>query len=182
MPDRSEYKVGVIVSLEELPKKGGKPLRACSVNIGDDANPITVVTSAANVRDNSRIVVAPVGSTVLDESGEEMEIKKTSVGGVMSEGMLCDSQMLGWKGGAHGVAATVPDSFELGSPPPSEKPRPKGAGGDSGGVGDLVELPGLFEKKVKLTKEQKKAAAEERKARLKAKKEAAKAAKEAGES
>ena len=104
MPDRSLYKVGVVKSIDELPKKGGKPLRACQVAIGDDET-ICVVTNAANVREDSRIVVAPVGSSVTDSSGEEMEIKKTSVGGVMSEGMFCDSQMLGWKGGAVGVAA-----------------------------------------------------------------------------
>ena len=178
MPDRSLYKVGVVQSIEELPKKGGKPLRACQVDVGGD-EPICVVTSAANVRENSRIVVAPVGSSVTDYSGEEMEIKKTSVGGVMSEGMFCDSQMLGWKGGAVGVAATVPESFAIGSAPPDEKPRPKGAGGSDGDAPPPADLPGLFEKKVKLSKEEKKKAAEERRAKLKAKK-AAKAAAEAG--
>ena len=177
MPDRSLYKVGVVKSIDELPKKGGKPLRACQVAIGDDET-ICVVTNAANVRENSRIVVAPVGSSVTDSSGEEMEIKKTSVGGVMSEGMFCDSQMLGWKGGAVGVAAVVPDSFAIGSAPPDEKPRPKGASGNDGDGLPPADLPGLFEKKVKLSKEEKKKAAEERKARLKAKK--AKAAAEAG--
>jgi len=171
------YKVGVVLSIEELPKKGGKPLRSCMVDVGDDG-PICVVTSAANVRDNSRVIVAPVGSLVLDNSGEEVEIKKTSVGGLMSEGMLCDSQMLGWKGGAVGVAATVPDSFAVGSAPPEEKPRPKGVGGTDGDGPPPADLPGLFEKKVKLSKEDKKKAAEERKARLKAKKAAKAAAKD----
>jgi len=169
MPDRSKYKVGVVLSIEELPKKGGKPLRSCKVDLGNET--ICVVTSAANVRDHSRIVVAPVGSSVLDDSGEEIEIKKTSVGGVMSEGMLCDSHMLGWKGGARGVAATVPESFALGSQPPDEKPRPKGVSGSDDGP-PPADLPGLFQKKVKLSKEEKKKAAEERKARLKAKKAA----------
>ena len=177
MPDRSLYKVGVVKSIDELPKKGGKPLRACQVDVGGD-DVICVVTNAANVRENSRIVVAPVGSSVTDSSGEEMEIKKTSVGGVMSEGMFCDSQMLGWKGGAVGVAAVVPETFAIGSAPPDEKPRPKGASGNDGDGLPPADLPGLFEKKVKLGKEEKKKAAEERKARLKAKK--AKAAAEAG--
>ena len=180
MPDRSKYKVGVVQSIEELPKKGGKPLRSCQVDVGSDDGPICVVTSAANVRDCSRIIVAPVGSSVLDDSGEEVEIKKTSVGGVMSEGMFCDSQMLGWKGGAVGVAATVPDSFAIGSAPPDEKPRPKGAGGGDGDAPPPADLPGLFEKKVKLSKEEKRKAAEERRARIKAKKQAAKAAAETG--
>jgi tRNA-binding EMAP/Myf-like protein len=55
MVDISEYKVGVILSLEECGKaKGGKALKACKVNIGDESNPITVVTSASNVREGSR--------------------------------------------------------------------------------------------------------------------------------
>ena len=180
MPDRSKYKVGVVVSIDELPKKGGKPLRSCKVDLGNET--ICVVTSAANVRDNSRIVVAPIGSSVLGDSGEEMEIKKTSKGGVMSEGMFCDSFMLGWKGGAKGVAATLPESFAAGAPPPDEKPRPKGVGDNDDNGPPPADLPGLFQKKVKLSKEEKKQAAEERKARLKAKKDAKAAAPAAGDS
>ena len=182
MPDRSKYKVGVVLSIVELPtKKGGKPLRSCKVDLGNETI-ICVVTSAANVRDNSRIVVAPVGSSVLDASGEEMEIKKTSKGGVMSEGMFCDSFMLGWKGGAKGVAATLPESFAAGAPPPDEKPRPKGVGDNDDNGPPPADLPGLFQKKVKLSKEEKKQAAEERKARLKAKKDSKAAAPAAGDS
>ena len=56
MVDTSEYKVGVVLSVEEKAKSSnGKPLRACSVNIGAD-EPIAVVTSAPNVRDGSRLV------------------------------------------------------------------------------------------------------------------------------
>ena len=49
-----------------------------------------------------RVVVAPAGSSVLDDEGELQPVKKASVGGVVSEGMLCDSYMLGWKGGGRG--------------------------------------------------------------------------------
>jgi hypothetical protein len=45
------------------------------------------------------------------------------VGGVKSEGMICDGVMLGWKGGAQGVAAKVPDSFSPGDKPPKAKPK-----------------------------------------------------------
>ena len=88
MPDISEYKVGVILSLEECGKAKGKTLKACRVNVGDADNPITVVTSASNVREGSRVAVAPAGTTVIDESGEELELKKTMVSGVQSEGMF----------------------------------------------------------------------------------------------
>ena len=49
-----------------------------------------MVTSASNVREGSRVAVAPVGSTVVTEEGGELKIEKTTVGGTVSEGMLCD--------------------------------------------------------------------------------------------
>jgi tRNA-binding EMAP/Myf-like protein len=56
MADKSLYKVGVVLSLENCGQKGagGKALKVCRVNIGDPDNPITVVTAAPNVRDGSR--------------------------------------------------------------------------------------------------------------------------------
>lgn len=75
MVDTSQYKVGIVLSVETKSKSGGKPLKVCSVNIGS-GDPIVVVTAATNVRDNSRLVVAPVGSTVINDEGEEQEIKR----------------------------------------------------------------------------------------------------------
>jgi tRNA-binding EMAP/Myf-like protein len=145
-------------------------MRACKVDVGSEE--ITVVT-VASVIAGDRLVVAPVGSTVELDSGEKITVKKAPVSGVMSEGIFCDSKMLGWTGGAQGVAVQIPESMELGSEPPSSKPRPgtepissqETAGGHEG----------LFEKK--LTKEEKKKIAEEKR---KAKK-AAKGEKEATE-
>jgi tRNA-binding EMAP/Myf-like protein len=120
-----------------------------------------------------RIAVAPVGSTVLDESGEEILIQKTSVGGIMSEGMLCDARMLGWVGGAEGIAAQIPDSFPLGSAPPATKPRTDAANSDVSSHQQLpaVDVQPLFEKK--LTKEEKKKIADEKRKAKKLAKEAA---------
>lgn len=98
-------------------------------------------------------------------------VQKTSVGGVLSEGMFCDSKMLGWPGGAEGIAAQMPASLALGTVPPSTKPgahRPA----EEGPPPSQVE--GLFEKK--LTKEEKKKLAEEKKKARKAAKDAKKAA------
>ena len=127
-----------------------------------------------------RVAVAPSGTTVLNEEGEEMELKNTSVGGVVSEGMLCDSRMLGWQGGAAGLAVQIPASFELGSSPPASKPRGDGKGGEQNEEVPQQEVKGLYEKK--LTKEEKKKLAEEKRKARKAAKEAKKAAEEAGES
>jgi hypothetical protein len=89
----------------------------------------------------------------------------------MSEGMLCDSRMLGWSGGAAGIAVQVPESVEIGSSPPASKPRPSQGGeelpkGEEAGVG-------LFEKK--LCEEEKKKLAEEKRNARKASKDAKKA-------
>eukprot|EP00934_Nitzschia_sp_Nitz4_P001352 Nitzschia sp. Nitz4//scaffold267_size26297//15387//15899//NITZ4_008269-RA/size26297-processed-gene-0.29-mRNA-1//-1//CDS//3329544905//1352//frame0 len=167
MVDTSEYKVGVILMVSDSAKKGGKTLKVCSINIGSDA-PITVVTSAPNVRDGSRVAVALAGSSVVTEEGEEMQVEKTTVGGTLSEGMLCDSRMLGWAGGAAGIAVQIPESIEIGSSPPATKPRPTDGQGDAGATPSGPVTDGLFERK--LTKEEKKKlAAEKREARKAAK-------------
>jgi hypothetical protein len=124
-----------------------------------------------------RIVVAPVGSTVVDASGEEIVIQKTSVGGVMSEGMFCDSRMLGWVGGADGIAAQIPDTYPLGCVPPETKPRNDGGTGSDEPQVPAVDVKPLFEKK--LTKEEKKKLADEKRKAKKAAKESANAGNEA---
>jgi len=122
-----------------------------------------------------RVVVALAGSTVYNAEGEEEAIQKTTVGGSMSEGMLCDAKMLGWSGGAVGIAVQVPESFSIGSAPPATKPR----GGNQAAEepqGQAPQAEGLFEKK--LTKEEKKKLAEERRKARAAKKAAKKAQEE----
>ena len=118
--------------------------------------------------------MAPAGSSILDDEGEMQQVKKASVGGVVSEGMLCDSYMLGWKGGGKGMAAILPDSFEIGSTPPESKPRGKEGGKSEGDSAIAPAAPGLFERK--LTKEEKKKLAEEKRRARKAAKEAKAAA------
>ena len=174
MVDLSEYKVGVIKSLEPCGKcnKSSKKLMHCKIDIGSQEE-ISVVTSAPNVRLNSRIVVAPVGSIII-KKGEEVKVTKASVGGVTSEGVLCDSEMLGWSGGAVGIAVQVPNSYEPGKEPPSSKPRMDGLDNEKSGEEVIGTVEGLFSKK--LSKEEKKKIAE---AKRKAKREAKAAAKAA---
>ncbi len=112
-------------------------------------------------------MIAPIGSTIINDEGEEQTLKKTSVGGIPSEGMFCDAKMLGWGSGSVGIAAQVPESFEPGAAPPKTKPgAPKSSEETST---PAVEVKGLFEKK--LTKEEKKKLAEERRKARKAAKE-----------
>ena len=102
---------------------GGKTLKACKVNVtGDGTKPLTIITLASNVQMGSRVIVTLAETSFLNAEEEEETAKKTMVEGVMSDGMFCDSHMLGWSGGGSGVAAQVPDSYDIGSAPPSSKP------------------------------------------------------------
>jgi len=173
----SKYKVGVVESIVESGGKGTKALKICQVDIGlDTGGLITVVTTAPNVRLHSRLAVAPIGSTVLSptagENNEGLLITKTSIGGVMSEGMFCDSTMLAWDGGSYGIAAQIDVAIPIGDPPPGKKPRPK----HEVKVTELAEsnVEGLFKKK--LSKEEKKKVNDEKKKLRKAAKAAANAA------
>jgi len=158
-------KVGLVEACEPVP--GKSKLLKLSVSVGEE-QPLTIVTNATNVELGSRVVVAPIGSTV----GGTV-VKKAIVGGQASEGMLCDAPMLGWKGGGAGAAALVPDSFSPGDEPPKERPR--GGGAEKGGeAGDFPskEVEPLFKMKEKLSKEEKKALAAQKKAERDAKKSA----------
>lgn len=83
MADILEYKVGVVLSCEESSKKsGGKALKILQVDVGlGEGESIPVVTTAPNVRDGSRVVVAPAGSTVRNEEGEDVTLTKTTIAG-----------------------------------------------------------------------------------------------------
>ena len=115
--------VGLVLSCEGVP--GKDKLKALKVDIGDGVE-ISVVTNAPNIREGTRTCIATVGSEI-EINGEPQVVMKTTIGGVISEGMVCDSIMLGWSGGAAGIAVQVPDHFALGSPAPSSKPRMDGA-------------------------------------------------------
>ena len=167
----ADYRVGVVESIAESGGKGTKALKICQVDIGAaDGDLITVVTSAQNVRVQSRLAVAPIGSTVLTPTGEGMLITKTSVGGVLSGGIFCDARMLAWEGGTEKVAAQIDPSVPVGAPPPLNKPRPQIEKVETALPESQVQ--GLFEKK--LSKEEKKKLAEEKKKARKAAKEAMK--------
>jgi tRNA-binding EMAP/Myf-like protein len=121
------YKIGLIVSVEEIPKK--KDLKKVMVDAnGDGENLVQIVTNAKYVECGWKVVVAlkdaivPAGSQ-LDEDPHAMKVAPTSVGGVKSEGILCDSWMLNWSGGAKGAIQQMPETFAIGDSPPDSRPR-----------------------------------------------------------
>ena len=116
----SGYAVGLVLTCEEV--AGKDKLKKCSVDVGG-GRVLTVATNAPNVGAGTRCVVATAGARVPDGAGGELVVKKTTVGGVASEAILCDAPMLNWTGGGAGTAALVPDSFALGAQPPDKRPR-----------------------------------------------------------
>ena len=114
------FKVGQIEAVEELAGK----LSAITVDVGA-GEPLNVVTSAPYMAEGQRVCIATVGATIT-QKGDEVVVKKTTVGGRKSEGIVCDSPMLGWVGGAAGNAAFLPESFKPGDAPPSRRPRMDG--------------------------------------------------------
>ena len=84
--------------VEACEKAAGKFFKL-TVNIGDE-QPVPIVTSWDGVGVGSRVVIAVVGSFVAD-----VEVTPVERGGVVSQGLLCDSLMLGWAGGTSGSAA-----------------------------------------------------------------------------
>ena len=113
--------VAKVDSVEVLSDK----LKLLLLDVGGGGEPLPVVTNAPNVGDRTvgkKVVVATVGCEV----GGEV-VTKRSVGGKVSEGMICDCPMLGWSGGAAGNAVLVPDDMAAGSPAPSSRPRGDGA-------------------------------------------------------
>jgi len=116
--------VGIITDVSSVPKK---KLTQISVDVGEETE-VSIVSNAKHLKIGERVAVAlagaviPVGA-IPDEDTHAFKVKKQSVGGVKSEGTVCDGYALGWAGGSKGVAARIPDSFKLGERPPTTKPR-----------------------------------------------------------
>jgi tRNA-binding EMAP/Myf-like protein len=96
-----------VLSCEEI--AGKEKLKKLQLDVGSSSN-ITVVTNAPNVRLETRTVVATIG-TEIEFNGEVEVVKKTALCGIQSEGVICDSAMLGWVGGAVGIAVQIPSTF-----------------------------------------------------------------------
>jgi tRNA-binding EMAP/Myf-like protein len=155
---------GIVTSCE--PVKNKDNLKVVTVNIGESED-ITIVTNASNIRLDTKTVIATIG-TECDCNGETITIKKTNVGGIMSNGMICDSIMLGWSGGSAGTCVNLQNypEFKIGDSAPREKPR-----GIGGGAVETKE-PELSAKELKaLEKEKRKLELAKKKADRKAKKE-----------
>lgn len=88
--------VGEVLSVE--PHPAADRLRVCQVNVGD-TTPLGIVCGAANVAVGARVPVALVGAKL--PGG--IDIEKSKLRGVPSEGMLCSAKELGLAESAEGL-------------------------------------------------------------------------------
>eukprot|EP00757_Euglenozoa_sp_SAG-D1_P018403 gene18403-5894_t len=108
--------VGRILECEE-----NKKLFKLAVDVGGD-EVVQIVSNAKHLDVGRLVVVAKVGAVLGDQDDDDAVVKAKAVGGIRSEGMLCNAPMLGWVGGDAGAAAKVPEDYSPGDAPPEKRP------------------------------------------------------------
>jgi predicted RNA-binding protein with EMAP domain len=124
----ANYCCGEVMQVEPIPKQ--KDLKKVMVDVKGEGSEkwLQIVTNAKYIEVGWKVVVAlenavvPAGANE-DENPEAIRVKPRAVGGVMSNGMLCDCPMLGWVGGAKGALQQLPQEYVVGDEPPSSRPR-----------------------------------------------------------
>lgn len=88
-------------------------LKITTVNIGTDA-PLQIVCGASNVAVGQKVPVATIGTTLYTKEGESWTIKKGSIRGEESHGMICAEDELGL-GTSHEGILVLDDSYKVGT-------------------------------------------------------------------
>ncbi|MEE2658104.1 MAG: phenylalanine--tRNA ligase subunit beta [Candidatus Latescibacterota bacterium] len=103
---------GVVVGLvlSRHPHPNADRLSLCQVDIGD-SKPSAIVCGAPNVATGQKVAVILPGSRLPDGR----EIRRTTIRGVESAGMICSEVELGIGADASAILV-LPDSYEVGSP------------------------------------------------------------------
>ena len=121
------FAVGQIRSLSDVVGKPG--LKKCTVGFSEGAGgrkDVVLATRAKNVAVGQRVPVACEGAVVTMAKGGSFTVTESEVGGVVSAGAICDSEMLGWTGKPNanlhprGQAVLLPEDYPLGTLPPGE--------------------------------------------------------------
>lgn len=84
--------VGHVLSCEQ--HSNADKLKVTKVDIGT-GEPVQIVCGAPNVAAGQKVPVATVGTTLYDETGIPLEIKKSKIRGEVSQGMICAEDELG---------------------------------------------------------------------------------------
>lgn len=91
-PEPEDIVIGKITGIKPHPDTDN--IQIAQVNIGQ-AEPLSIVCAAKNIKPEQIVAVALPGSYVLSEKGKRTKIKKSKIKGVLSEGMMCSALELG---------------------------------------------------------------------------------------
>jgi len=102
---------GVVVAeiLEVARHPNADRLSLCKVNVGEPAA-LTIVCGAPNVVAGMRVPCARIGARLTGADGNAFEIKRSSLRGVDSQGMLCSAKELGIDDDHEGILALASDA------------------------------------------------------------------------
>lgn len=100
--DFNQVVVGEVVTVTVHPD--AHKLTICQVNVGEDKS-LPIVCGAANVQSGMRVPTALIGARLGD-----LEIKKSSLRGITSEGMLCSAKELGLADSSEGLMSLPQDA------------------------------------------------------------------------
>ncbi len=103
--------IGKVLTCE--PHPNSDHLHITTVDLGD-GQPRQIVCGAPNVAAGQTVVVATIG-TVLYDGDKEIQIKKSKIRGVESNGMICAEDEIGI-GDSHAGIMVLPDSVAAGTP------------------------------------------------------------------
>lgn len=104
--------IGQVITCEKHPD--ADKLKVTTVDIGT-VEKLNIVCGAPNVAAGQKVIVATIGSVLYTSSGETLEIKKSKIRGVASEGMLCAEDEIGL-GASHAGIMVLPEDTKIGLP------------------------------------------------------------------
>jgi len=104
--------VGKVLECKEHPN--ADRLKLTKVDIGE-REPVQIVCGAPNVDKDHWVPVATVGSTLYNNRGESLKIKKGKIRGEVSKGMICAEDEIGL-GQSHDGIMVLEGKFKTGQP------------------------------------------------------------------
>ena len=90
--DLSKLVIGEVVTC--LKHTNADKLKVTTVNVGT-SDLLQIVCGAKNIDVGQKVIIAPVGSVLYSTAGKSLEIKKTTIRGTISEGMICATDEIG---------------------------------------------------------------------------------------
>ena len=102
---------GEVVECEKHPQ--ADKLKVTKVDIGN-GQALQIVCGAPNVAAGQKVIVAPVGCTIYPINSEPLTMKKATIRGIESYGMICAEDEIGI-GNNHEGIMVLPDSIKVGS-------------------------------------------------------------------